>query len=112
MKWPLQLRSFPPPDLLLWVLLLAATLPLAGCFQRAAYVMGPVNEMIPELPDHCGAAAQADLTGQDFTLLADRPVAGRLRVIWPGQEVSGDLDSTRLDAQVDNAGRIKRLFCG
>jgi hypothetical protein len=92
---------------------LTCALALSGCvILHPELAMGPVERMIPPLPDHCRAGALAELQGKDFTLLADRKLAGDLRVIWPAQQISGDLDSTRLNVQVDTSGRIKRLFCG
>lgn len=74
--------------------------------------MGPVDEMLPPQPDHCGLAALPDLTGQPMTRLADFRLTKPLRVLWPGQEVTNEIDSARLNAQVDVAGRIESLFCG
>ena len=85
---------------------------LVACAPFARLQMGPVDRMIPPLPDNCRAKALADLTGQNFVRLADETLVGPLSVLWPNQEVSGDLDSTRLNAQVTTTGRIKRLFCG
>lgn len=68
--------------------------------------------MLPELPDSCGVSAMSDLRGMDFALLADRSLRGPLRVIWPGQEITSDVDGGRLNAQVTSEGRITRLFCG
>lgn len=86
---------------------------LGGCtVLHPELMMGSIDRMIPPMPDNCRAAQLADLQGQDFTTLADRDLVGTLRVIWPAQLVSGDLDSSRLNAQVDAQGRIKRLFCG
>jgi hypothetical protein len=92
---------------------LACGLGLSGCvILHPELALGPVERMIPPQPDGCGAGALATLQGQDFTLIADHKLTGDLLVIWPAQPVSGDLDSTRLNAQVDATGRIKRLFCG
>jgi hypothetical protein len=95
------------------LLSLACGLGLAGCvILHPELALGPVERMIPPLPDRCGAGDLAALQGQDFALIADHRLPGDLRVIWPAQQVSGDLDSTRLNAQVDANGRIRRLFCG
>ncbi|KAF0176001.1 MAG: Uncharacterized protein FD162_10 [Rhodobacteraceae bacterium] len=87
---------------------------LAGCARPPTYMtMGPVHEMIPrDLPDTCGAADLAVLTGTDFTSLADHRLVGPLRVLWPGQEINAEVQQTRLNAQVNIEGRILRLFCG
>lgn len=44
--------------------------------------------------------------------LADFPINGPLRVLWPGQEITNDLQPQRLNAQVDVTGAILRLLCG
>ena len=87
---------------------------LAGCGRSPTYMtMGPVHEMIPrDLPDSCGAADLAMLTGSDFTSLADHRLVGPLRVLWPGQEITAEVQQMRLNAQVNTDGRILRLFCG
>lgn len=87
---------------------------LAGCARQPTYMtMGPVHEMIArDLPDSCGAADLAMLTGTDFTSIADHKLIGPLRVLWPGQEITAEVQQTRLNAQVNTGGRILRLFCG
>jgi len=52
------------------------------------------------------------LIGQDFVSLADQPLLGSLRVIWPGQEVTSDILPTRLNAEVSDQGLILGLSCG
>jgi hypothetical protein len=90
----------------------ALLLTLLGCVAARGTQLGPVSRMIPPQPDHCGAKALGALQGKTFVLLADENLIGQLRVIWPRQEVSGDLVATRLNAQVSDTGRITRLFCG
>ena len=84
---------------------------LAGCL-RAGPKLGPVDEMLPDLPDSCGLAALSDLRGQPMERLADFRLIGPLRVLWPGQEITNDIVPTRLNAEVDVTGRIQRLICG
>ena len=60
----------------------------------------------------CPAHALQAQTGRPFTVLADVPLPDGLRVLRPGQTVTRDLQPARLNAQVDDAGRILRLFCG
>lgn len=86
---------------------------LAGCLPvMGGYRMGPVDEMLPSLPDRCGLAALSGLTGQPMERLADFRLIGPLRVLWPGQEITNEIDPTRLNAEVDVTGRILRLACG
>lgn len=89
-----------------------AALLLAGCVGQGSYKMGPVSDMIPPQPDRCGLAALPDMAGRPMADLADYPLGDRLRVLWPGQEVTGEIRAERLNAEVDVQGRIRRLFCG
>ena len=74
--------------------------------------MGPVDEMLQPQPDACGLAALPDLRGQPLARLADFLLSAPLRVLWPGQEITDQLDASRLNAEVDVAGRILQLVCG
>jgi hypothetical protein len=83
---------------------------LASC--GTYYRMGPVDDMLPRQPDHCGIASLPDLRGQPMARLADFRLTGPLRVIWPGQEITNEVNPARLNAEVDVTGRILRLICG
>lgn len=88
-------------------------LALAGCFAPgSALRMGPVDEMISAQPDLCGLAALPELRGQPMARLADFRLSGPLRVLWPGQEITNEVQPTRINAQVDVKSDIMRLFCG
>ena len=89
-----------------------AALLMAGCVGQGRYKMGPVAEMIPPQPDRCGLAEMPDMVGRPMAALADFPLGDRLRVLWPGQEVTDDIRPERLNAEVDVQGHIRRLFCG
>lgn len=84
---------------------------LSGCFYVTPR-MGPFEVMIPPQPDECGLAELPDLAGQEMARLADFRLAGPLRVLWPGQEVTDEVNSNRINAQVTVEGHILRLFCG
>lgn len=75
-------------------------------------LMGPVDEMLQPQPDLCGIAALPDLQGKPMERLADFRLTGPLRVLWPGQEITNELNPARLNAEVDVAGRVRRLMCG
>lgn len=95
------------------VLCLAMLVTVTACVGGGALRMGPVDEMIPPQPDRCGLAdLPADLPGQQMAELARFPLAARLRVLWPGQEVTDEIRPDRINAEVDVQGRIRRLFCG
>lgn len=86
---------------------------LAGCFPLAGQSrMGPVDDMLPPQPDRCGLALLPDLRGAPMAQLADFRLIGPLRVLWPGQEITNEVNPARLNAEVDVAGRIQRLMCG
>ncbi len=74
--------------------------------------MGPVDEMLPPQPDLCGLSALPPLRGQPMDRLADFRLPGPLRVLWPGQEITNEVQPDRLNAEVDVTGRIRRLICG
>ena len=92
---------------ILAIVMLAGCLPLPGHLR-----MGPVDDMLPPQPDRCGLAALPDLRGAPMARLADFRLAGPLRVLWPGQEITSDVNPSRLNAEVDVTGRILRLMCG
>ncbi len=60
----------------------------------------------------CPAQSLQGTLGHPFTVLAPVPLPDGLRVLRPGQTVTRDLQPARLNAQVDDTGRILRLFCG
>jgi hypothetical protein len=74
--------------------------------------MGQVDDMLPPQPDRCGLAALPALRSEKMERLADFRLIGPLRVIWPGQEITNEIEPTRLNAEVDVTGRILRLMCG
>jgi hypothetical protein len=97
-----------PPRLL--VISLVITAALVGC--------APLADGAPRLPEaRCRAAgAEAELgkTVDDETAENARMGAGamRARIIRPGQAVTMDADPQRLNIEVDETGRIRRLRCG
>src|SRR6476620_11819754 len=81
-------------------------------------VLGACGSTDPALPEaRCRAAgAEAELGKTVNEKVADdaRYAAGamRMRVIRPGQSVTTDVDPQRLNIEVDETGRIRRLRCG
>jgi hypothetical protein len=64
-------------------------------------------------PDACGAAARANLIGQPGRLLEEMSsIQGTVRLIPPGAAITEDYSETRLNADLDDQGRIVRLWCG
>ena len=68
--------------------------------------------ILPELSDTCGLADLGPMIGQDFTTLAEVFIPSDLRILRPGIKVGGYISPSRLNAQLDSAGRIRDLFCG
>ena len=62
--------------------------------------------------DQCGAAALQVLVGQPVRVLPDSGPWATKRIIRPGQLVTQEFSATRLNVQVDGAGRILALTCG
>lgn len=85
---------------------------LTACAVGGQVRMGPVSKMLKPQPDFCGAAALIDVVGQPFTLLADHPLVGPLRILWPGQEITNEVVPNRLNSEVTNDQLILRLSCG
>lgn len=94
------------------LLALLAAVSVSACAMGGQVRMGSVAKMLKPQPDLCGAAALIDVVGHPFTELADRPLAGPLRVLWPGQEITDEVVSNRLNAEVTNDQLILRLSCG
>ncbi|GLS88707.1 hypothetical protein GCM10010873_36810 [Cypionkella aquatica] len=91
---------------------LMAVAGLSACAMMGQVRMGPVSKMLKPQPDLCGAAALIDVVGQPFTQLADYKLAGPLRVLWPGQEITDEVVPDRLNAEVTHDQLILRLSCG
>ncbi|SHL40555.1 Peptidase inhibitor I78 family protein [Roseovarius litoreus] len=78
-----------------------AGLMLAGCMQET-----------PAPPDACGAGALQTLRGQPGEALDGIALEGPVRVLPPGAMMTMDHRPERLNAELDEAGRITRLWCG
>ncbi|MDJ1009392.1 MAG: I78 family peptidase inhibitor [Paracoccaceae bacterium] len=62
--------------------------------------------------DGCGAAALADLVGQDASALAAMTFPDTTRFIRPGDAVTMDYSAERLNIDLGADGTILRLWCG
>ena len=99
-----------------WVLAVVLPFGAGGCIPFAAYHrFGPPDQVFPETrtgQDDCSASALRNHLGQPLASLADEVLPGDLRAIHPAQEVTREISPTRLNAQLDEQGVIRRLFCG
>ena len=95
------------------LLLLCVTAFAPACSRLAPqHPVGPMAAVLPPQPDLCGLVRLDMLIDQDFISLADQPLSGSLRVIWPGQEITSGIVPTRLNAEVSDQGLILGLSCG
>ena len=78
-----------------------AGLMLAGCVQ---------GDAAPS--DACGAGAVQMLHGQPRAALDDSRLDGPVRVLPPGAMMTMDHRPDRLNVELDEAGRITRVWCG
>ena len=60
----------------------------------------------------CGAADLTSLIGGPVTALPETGGWGALRIIHPGDAVTEDFSTARLNVEVDAQDRILRLSCG
>ncbi len=60
----------------------------------------------------CGAAGMQGLVGQGREVLAAMALPAGTRVIEPGMAVTEDYSVSRLNIDLDEDGRISRVWCG
>jgi hypothetical protein len=86
---------------------------LMGCAAtRSTVSTMSVDWLVQQNVAGCNAQALQPLRGAHFTVLADVPMRGELRVLRPGQDLTSDVNTRRLNVQVDANGQMLRLFCG
>lgn len=86
-------------------LALAALLALAAC------ASAPPGTPAPGA-DTCAASPRAGLIGQPATALERVYILGPVRIIRPGDAVTGDVIPRRINFDLDATDRIMRIFCG
>ena len=96
---------------------LALVAVLAGCVAEPPPVQPPGQPPVQPPgqlpgPDACGASGMQGLIGRDRRVLAAMTLPQGTRVIEPGQPVTTDYSSQRLNIDLDARGRIVRLWCG
>lgn len=83
---------------------------LAGCVAEMPY---PGPQPQPEPPGgRCGAAELQGLVGQKASVLDAMRFSQPVRIIRPGMAVTMDYSAERLNIEIGNAGKIKRVSCG
>jgi hypothetical protein len=90
---------------------LLALVSLSACANLSAGASGAIPQA------SCRAAGAESVLGQtvDDKVISDATVgsgAMRSRVIRPGANVTLELDPLRLNLEVDESGRVRRLRCG
>ena len=81
--------------------LLLGALTLGGC-------------VVAEQPKQmsCGADGMQDLVGKEASALAAMTFPAGTRIIRPGMPITRDLRPDRLNIDLDDQGRITRVWCG
>jgi hypothetical protein len=64
------------------------------------------------VPDACGASGMQDLVGKGKDVLAAMTFPQGTRVIEPGMAITEDYRTERLNIDLNEAGRIVRVWCG
>ncbi|NEY90051.1 I78 family peptidase inhibitor [Tabrizicola oligotrophica] len=72
---------------------------------------GMIDPQVPPA-DACGASDLQYLLGQPESELQTLQFAGPVRIIHPGTAVTMDYSESRLNIEIDDAGKISRLSCG
>ena len=85
-------------------LVVAALISLAACKEEEMTVV--------EEDDGCGAQAQQVLVGQGREALAGFEPGPKLRILEPGMAMTMDFRFDRLNIELDEAGKVTRVFCG
>lgn len=63
-------------------------------------------------PAACGAFDAREFVGAHFTELAALSLQGQMRILWPGQRVTDEVQPQRLNVQVSDSGTVRQVFCG
>ncbi len=82
---------------------------LAACVAAPDVGSPPVPQA---MADTCGAAPHSALIGQPATALERVLIMRQVRVIYPDTMVTMDFIPTRINFEIDAAGRIARITCG
>ena len=83
---------------------LVLSLGLAACM--------PVVVTPPDGTDTCGASSFRALVGQPRSVLDGIRFSQPVRIIPEGGVVTMDYSASRINFQLDGAGRIQRVYCG
>ncbi|MCB6177743.1 hypothetical protein LHP98_06315 [Rhodobacter sp. Har01] len=90
--------------------------PLVLCAALVPLILAACVTEMPGPPDpmeqSCGAEGLQGLVGQYRGVLAAMTFKGPVRVIEPGMAVTMDYSPSRLNIELDAAGRITRVYCG
>lgn len=77
---------------------------LAGC--------QPKGETPPDRAETCDAETLQHLVGNPQSALESAEITGPTRILPPGSMMTMDHRPDRLNVDLDDAGRITRIWCG
>ena len=75
----------------------------------------PDGETPPDMPDmtaSCGAEGLQHLMGEPQSALEGEDITAPTRILPPGSVMTMDHRPDRLNVELDEAGRITRIWCG
>jgi hypothetical protein len=93
------------------LLLPAFALVLAACEPVTVLPVGP-DGGLGTTPDACGAQGLQSLVGEPETAVTAMLLTRPYRIISPGEAVTMDFWSDRINFELDGEGRIVRIYCG
>jgi hypothetical protein len=77
-----------------------------------AMVLGGCVAATEPEPMACGADGMQGLVGQDKAVFAAMTLPMGTRIIPPGTAITEDYSPSRLNVDLDDKGRISRVWCG
>ena len=72
----------------------------------------PEAETPPEMAESCGAEALQHLVGQPRSAFESQNIDAPTRILPPGSAMTMDHRPDRLNVDLDEDGRISRIWCG
>ena len=86
------------------VFIVLGALTLAACQHN--------GETPPNMAETCGAETLQHLLGKPQSALESAEITGPTRILPPGSMMTMDHRPDRLNVDLDDSGRINRIWCG